>query len=93
MFCHVKQHPEGFRKRRVVGSSLNGYLWFPRFPRVDGVELLEHAFVSRLDGLLLVDVVHFRLPAAKHQDHGTRLHTCKRQSGTAFRKRGKWGCG
>lgn len=46
------------------------YLWFARFPRVHRVELLEDFLVFGLDGLLLVDVVHLRLPATEYQDHG-----------------------
>jgi len=50
------------------------YLWLLRFSGVGRVQLLEHALVLGLDRLLLVDVVHLRLPAAEHQDHGARLN-------------------
>lgn len=53
------------------------YLWFTGLSGVRCVQLLEHPFVLGLEGLLFVDVVHLRLPAAKHQNHGTRLHPFK----------------
>lgn len=50
------------------------YLWFAGFSGIGRIQLLEHKFVLGLDGLLLVDVVHLRLPTTKHQDHGARLN-------------------
>lgn len=49
------------------------YLWFAGLSGINRVELLEDFLVLGLDGLLLVDVVHLRLPTAKHQDHWARL--------------------
>lgn len=58
---------------QVFDWDCSVYLWFARFPRVHRVELLEDFLVFGLDGLLLVDVVHLRLPATEHQDHGVWL--------------------
>lgn len=72
--CRKTKREQGRQRARGREGLLEfstGYLWFPRFSGVDGVEFLENALVPGLDGLLLVDVVHLRLPTAEHQDHGT----------------------
>lgn len=53
------------------------YLWFARLSGIGCVELLKHPFILGLYGLLLVDVVHLRLPTTKHQYHWAGFHPLK----------------